>query len=118
MELFLKAYWKQLVFLGMFFIILGLGKVIASQHTDLATKDATIKQQGIKKAELDAILLDLKTKADFQQFAIDKAQEDRLKFIKESQAKMDQLKKEKIPKDCQGAIKYAVDHIGDLQWPK
>ena len=111
-------YWKDAI-IAVIFVLCGL--VVADAiivNTELTRARVIITQLQTEKVALTGqldILADLEAK---QTKKLDDAEDQRKMVMDDLSKKINSIRIQPIPKDCQGAVDYAVKNKGDLSWPK
>lgn len=114
--LFLRSYWREVLIAGGF-VITGLFVTnYFHMRDELAICDTKYEQQEVEKKQLQTQLDDLNKQADEQKEKIKQAEAERQVIVEKIAKDINTIKLQTIPKDCQGAIDFAIKNKGDLKW--
>lgn len=114
--LFFRNYWKEMV------IIVGvvaIGLFVMNYfhlRDELAQKEIIIQQIEKEKKGLKLTLENLSKISEEQQNRIKEADEERKKVLDKLAKDINKIRLQTIPKDCQGAVDFAIKNKGDLKW--
>ena len=83
---------------------------------ELAMCDMKFAQVETEKKHLQEMLDDLDKEAEAQKEKIKQAEAERKILVEKIAKDINIIRMQPIPKDCQGAIDYAIKNKGDLKW--
>lgn len=114
--LFLKSYWREaLIAAG--FVITGLMVTnYFHMRDELAICDTKYEQLEAEKKQLQTMLDNLGKEAEAQKEKIKEAEAERKILIQKIAKDINNLRNQPIPKDCNGAVEFAIKNKGDLKW--
>ena len=111
-------YWRELV-LALCFVFVGCFVFDAFQTKDeLHMARTRIVQIQTEKQQLTAKLDYLAKVSDLQLEKMEAAEVQRMHIISQLSKTVSSIRSQQVPKDCQGAVDFAVKNKGDLSWPK
>ena len=115
---FLKDNWKLILVAALMTIIWALHLDVKLKEQKIEQQAATITNQISTITELNGQIKAVHDAAAEQLKQAQEAETKRMAIVASIASQVKTIQTAPIPKDCPNAIDWAIQHRGDLGWPK